>query len=198
MEKKKVLLLDVDEVICFSNFLPLINAFLGTSYFIDDFEDYYIDAVAIPKERFAEFNQFIHDKNLYENAFLLPNAIEVIQKLNEVYDVYICSSCINPFDIENSGRLFVDKFSFLIHFFPFLSADRFIFTGAKHLLKADIQIDDLLSNLHSDVKTKILFPSYHNKNVTDEELALQGVIRAGNDWREGWKNIENILLDKEI
>ena len=37
MKKKKVLLLDVDEVIVFSGFLPLINEFLHTNYKIDDF-----------------------------------------------------------------------------------------------------------------------------------------------------------------
>lgn len=194
MEKKKVLLLDVDEVICFANFVPFINEFMNTSYVIDDFEDYYIDEVAIPKEKLEAFNQFIRDRNLYENAFLLPNSVEVIRKLKEVYDVYICSSCINPFDVVSSGKIFVDKFHFLIQNLPFLEADKFIFTGAKHLLKADIQIDDRISNLKGDVETKILFPSYHNKNVSDEELKTQGVLRAGYDWREGWENIERILL----
>ena len=82
---KKVLLLDVDEVICFSGFLSYINEFLGSSYVIDDFEDYYLDEVAIPKDRFIEFNKFIANKNLYENAEILPRAVEVIKKLDEVY-----------------------------------------------------------------------------------------------------------------
>ena len=54
MEKLK-LLLDVDEVICFSCYLEFVNEFLGTRYTIDDFKTYYIDGEAIPEERMEEF-----------------------------------------------------------------------------------------------------------------------------------------------
>ena len=57
MSRKKILL-DVDEVICFSGFLDAVNEFLGTSYLIDDFTDYYIDEVAIPKDQFEDFKRF--------------------------------------------------------------------------------------------------------------------------------------------
>ena len=46
---KKSILLDVDEVVCFPGFLKAANDFLGTDYKIDDFSDYYLDSVAIPK-----------------------------------------------------------------------------------------------------------------------------------------------------
>lgn len=98
MEKKKILL-DCDEVICFSGFLEAVNDFLGTNYEIDDFTDYYIDEAAIPPERMDEFNKFINGRNMYENAYILPGAIETIKRLNEVYDIYICSSCVNPLDV---------------------------------------------------------------------------------------------------
>lgn len=194
---KKVLLLDVDEVICFTGFLPLINEFLGTHYVIDDFNAYYIDAQVIPKERFAEFNEFISKKNMYDFAALLPNAIETIKDLNEIYDIHICSSCINPLDVENSGKLFLDKYNFLVKTLPFLKPENFIFTGKKHLFKADIQIDDRIQNLVGDVKTRILFPSYHNKDISDEELIEKGIIRAGLSWQEGWQEIRKILLDEK-
>lgn len=192
---KKVLLLDVDEVICFSGFLSYINEFLGSSYVIDDFEDYYLDEVAIPKDRFIDFNKFIANKNLYENAEILPRAVEVIKKLNEVYDIYICSSCINPFDVKKSGRLFKDKYNFLYEFLPFISPEKYIFTNAKSLINADIQIDDRLDNLNSNVSQKILFPSYHNHGVSNKELLEKGVLRAGDDWRLGWDEVERILLN---
>lgn len=71
------------------------------------------------------------------------------------------------------------------------------FTSAKHLFKADIQIDDRLSNFDNDIKTKILFPSYHNRNITDEELKEKMILRAGNNWKNGWLEIENILLKEK-
>ncbi len=190
---KKILLLDFDEVICFSGYLPLVNEFLGTSYVIDDFTDYYIDEAAIPKDRMEEFKDFCKNRNLYENAFVLPNAIEVLRRLNEVVDIYICSDCLDPFDIKNSGRIYKDKFDFLIEHLPFISPKKFIFTGTKHLFKADMQIDDRLSNLDNDIETKILFPSYHNKGISEYELMEKGVIRAGLEWRTGWLEVERII-----
>ena len=192
---KKKILLDVDEVICFSGFLEVSNEFMETNYDIDYFTDYYIDEVLVPKERFDEFNKFLIGKNLYENAKLLPNAIRVIEKLNQYYDIYPCSSCINPFDLNGSGKFFKDKYDFLLKTIPFIKPQHFIFTDTKNLFKADIQIDDRIQKLESsDVKIKILFPSYHNKSISNEELKEKNIIRAGYDWREGWNNIEKILL----
>ncbi len=192
---KKRLLLDVDEVICFTGFLPLINEFMNTNYVIDDFKDYFIDEIAIPKDRFEEFNNFINKRNLYENAYVLPHAIETIKILNEVYDIYICSSCINPFDIKGSGKLFLNKYNFLLKNLPFIKPEKYIFTSVKNLFIADIQIDDRLSNLDGNIETKILFPSYHNKEITDNELKNKGIIRAGYDWKDGWREVGNILLN---
>lgn len=193
MVRKKILL-DVDEVICSSGFLSAVNEFLGTNYEIDDFTDYYIDRKAIPKEKIEEFKEFVNNRNLYENTYILPGANEVIKRLNEVYDIYICSACVNGLNVEGSGKIFMDKYNFLIKNFSFLNPEHFIFTNTKNLFKADIQIDDRLSNLDDEIEIKILFPSYHNKNVTDEELKQKGVLRAGYDWRNGWNEIEKILL----
>ena len=195
MSKKK-LLLDVDEVICSSGFLKAFNDFLGTDYGIDDFTEYYIDRKAIPKDRIEEFKDFVNNRNLYEDTYILPNATEVIKKLNEVYDIYICSACVNGLNVEGSGKIFMDKYNFLIKHFPFLNPEHFIFTNTKNLFKADIQIDDRLSNLDDAIEMKILFPSYHNRDINDAELKENGVLRAGYDWRDGWKEVENLLIKK--
>ena len=191
---KKTLLLDVDEVIVFSGFLEAINDFLGTNYVIDEFSEYYIDSVVIPSDRMDEFNEFLRNRNLYDYAPLLPNAIEVIKKLNQVYDIYILSSCVNFLDVDGSGRYFADKYNFLRKTLPFIDPGHIILTSSKHLFTADIQIDDRIDNFGSHVNLKILFPSYHNKEITDEELKEKGVIRAGFDWRDGWSNVEELFL----
>lgn len=185
--KRKTVLIDVDECICFGGFLDAVNEFLKTNYVIDDFTNYYIEKEAFQDEygELTEFQKYLKDKNLYENAYVLPNAIEVIKMLNEVYDVYILSSCINVFNKENSGRIFKDKFDFLIETVPFISPEKYIFTSSKHLFTADIIIDDRVSDLDNRSKVKILFPSYHNKNVSDTYLSKMSIIRAGNDWRNG-------------
>lgn len=191
---RKSILLDVDEVICFSGYLAAVNDFLGTNYVIDDFNEYYIDSYVIPKERFDEFNLFLRDRNMYDNPVFIPGAIESIKRLNEFYDIYICSACINPFDSDNSGRLFVDKYNFLVKYLPFLDPNNFIFTGAKHLFKGDIQIDDRLSNLINDTSVRILFPSYHNRDISDKVLNDNGVIRIGSSWKDAWDKITDYLI----
>ncbi len=197
MERKKILL-DVDEVICFPAFLPLINEFLHTDYKIDDFKCYYLEEEAIPKERFMEFTEFIKNRNLYENATIIPNAPEVIEKLSKIYDIFICSSCINPFAKEASGKLFSYKYDFLLANLPFLKPENYVFTNAKFLLQADVQIDDYLPNLEQNKSTvKILFPSYHNKDISEEILKEKHILRAGYDWQDGWVNVEKILIEQE-
>ena len=196
MEKKNVLL-DVDDVICFAGFLDYANEFMNTNYEIDDIKTYYIDDTIIPQNKIKEYNKFLNSKNIYENAHILPNAIESIKKLSEYYNIIICSACINPYDVENSGKYFKDKYDFLIKTLPFLKPESFIFTNTKNIIKADIQIDDRVSNLVNDIPIKILFPSYHNKEIADEYLSSKNIIRAGKDWRTGWQNVLDILTKKE-
>ena len=196
MEKKNVLL-DVDDVICFAGFLDYANEFMNTNYEIDDIKTYYIDDTIIPQNKIKEYNKFLNSKNIYENAHILPNAIESIKKLSEYYNIIICSACINPYDVENSGKYFKDKYDFLIKTLPFLKPESFIFTNTKNIIKADIQIDDRVSNLVNDIPIKILFPSYHNKEIADEYLSSKNIIRAGKDWRTGWQNVLDILIKEK-
>lgn len=195
---KKSILLDVDEVICFSGYLQAVNEFLGTNYVIDDFNEYYVDNVAIPKDRFDEFNLFLKGRNMYENPVFIPGAVNAIERLSKYYDIYVCSACINPFDSDNSGQLFVDKYNFLVKYLPFLDPNNFIFTGAKHLFKADIQIDDRLCNLDNEVSVKILFPAYHNGDISEDVLKDKRVIKLGNSWHNAWDEIERYLCYEYI
>lgn len=193
--EKKDLLLDIDEVFCFSGFLPAINDFLGTDYKIDDFTEYYIDEAVIPQERFEEFNKYLASINQYEKAEILPYAIESLIKINEYYNIYPCSSCINPFDKPNSGRLFYYKYNFLMQNLPFIKPENYIFTDSKFLFKAYAQMDDRLQKLNNDIPIKILFPAYHNRNITVEDVKKENIFKAGNDWRTGWLEATDILLD---
>ena len=195
--KKKDLFFVVFEVICFSGYLEAVNDFLNTNYNIDDFDCYYIDEKVIPKERFKEFNEYVSKRNLYDYTSFLPGAIETIKKLNEKYEIYICSACLNTFDLDNSGIQFKNKYDFLRKNLPFINPQKFILTSSKNMVKADIQIDDYLPNFDNDTKLKILFPSYHNKNIDDEILKEKNIIRAGYDWKTGWQEISKILLKNE-
>ena len=65
----------------------------------------------------------------------------------------------------------------------------FSLTYTSNPVVSDIKIDDKIENLvNGDIK--ILFTAYHNKNISDEELKNQGIIRA-----KDWLDIKKILLE---
>ena len=185
----KSILIDVDEVICYNGFLPLLNKFLGTNYRLDDFTTYYIDDVIGSDEKKAKFYKLLEIVDLYENVEFLPGSIETIEKLSKQYEILICSACAMFCCLEKSGKFFKDKYNFLIKHFPFLDPNKFILTGEKNIFRADVQIDDRVQNLQGDIPVKLLMTSYHNKNFSDAELKKQGIIRVNS-----WKEIEKVLL----
>jgi 5'(3')-deoxyribonucleotidase len=193
--KKKTILLDIDEVVCFSGFLQVLNKFLNANYHIDQFTTYYLEEEVLNEEQKPQFMEFLSTQNLYEVPDFLPGAIETLERLSKNFDIYVCSSCVNPEDLNSSGKIFKDKYNFLIEYLPFLDPRKYIFTSTKNIFKADIQIDDRIQNLESDIETKILFPSYHNRDITDEELKEKGIIRAGTEWRNAWEETEKILME---
>lgn len=188
MIKRKKVLIDFDDVICDSVLLNKINEFLKTDYKISDFKDYVIDAI-IPEEKKQEFYSWVVRGDFYKDAKLIKNSKEVIEKLCKKYDVYICTSCVMLCSPLTSGPLFTSKYNFLLKNFPFIDPKKFIFTGSKDMVNGDIFIDDYFHNLKSNIKTKFLFTSYHNKNFTDEELKKRGVVRV-----KDWLDIEQKLL----
>lgn len=188
---KKKILIDVDDCICENNFIDEINEFLGTKYKINDFTEFYMDYVIGSEEKKKEFYNQMKDKNLYNHARIFPNAVSVLKKLNEVYDVYICSSCVWRGIEKDSGVFFKQKFDFLVKNFPFLDPNKFIFTSAKNILKADIQIDDRHENMRGQTKMKIMFTAFHNRNIADSELKKLNIIRVNS-----WKEIGEMLLKK--
>ena len=84
-----------------------------------------------------------------------------------------------------------NKYKFLYEKLDFIEPRNFIFTADKSIVNCDIKIDDKINNIEG-AKTKLLFTAWHNKNLTDEELESQNIIRVDN-----WKEIEEILIDRE-
>ena len=70
----------------------------------------------------------------------------------------------------------------------FIPPHNYIFTADKSIINCDIKIDDKIKNIEG-AKTKLLFTAWHNKELTDEDLKLENIIRVNN-----WKEIEEILL----
>lgn len=182
---KKKIMVDMDDVITTGGFLYLVNEYLGTNYTEDDFDNYYFQD-KVPD--INDFNKFILTKNVYDYCSIIDGCYDALKKLNEVYDIYVCTSYIWRDMPNDSGHLLEQKFNFLKDNFDFIRSYRFIFASDKSIFNFDIKIDDRLDNL-SNCKTKLLFTAYHNKNISKEELNKLGIVRV-----DSWKEVEEKLL----
>lgn len=93
--------------------------------------------------------------------------------------------------MKYAGNNLKNKYNFLYDKLDFIEPKNYIFTADKSVINCDIKIDDKLNNIES-AKTKLLFTAWHNKDMSEEELVKQNVIRVNN-----WKEIEQILLSQE-
>lgn len=187
MQKKK-LMIDMDEVITGENLTPMIETFLGYSIDLSQ-TGYYIQNVL--GERKKEFFEKVFPyQNLYEKAELKEGCRDTLLKLNEQYEIYIVTAYLWPDALSSTGNILKYKFDFLIKKLPFLQPNNFIFINDKSMIHFDIKIDDRIQNLQN-TDIKLLFDSYHNKNITNEELEERSIKRVMN-----WKEIEQILLNR--
>lgn len=185
----KTLMIDMDDVMVYGRFFDLVKKFTGKNIALEDVKTYYLqDLIEQDVEKFWEE---IQDENFYENSELIEDCYEVIKELNDHYDIYIVTAYIWRHHIDISGKNLNNKYNFLREKLPFIDSKKYIFTTNKNILKFDIKIDDRPSNLEG-ASRKILFTAWHNKNLLDEELAKDNIIRANT-----WNDIKSILLEGE-
>ncbi len=179
-------MVDMDDVLTYGSFAKILEDYLGYKPDFDNIKNYYIqDILEDKKEDF--FSKF-KDLDMYEDATLLPDCYEVLKELNKHYKVYICTDYIWREIVEYAGNNLKNKYNFLYHKLDFIEPQNFIFVGDKSVVNCDIKIDDKVNNIEG-VKTKLLFTAWHNKDLTDDELKKQNIIRVNN-----WKEIASILL----
>lgn len=184
----KKLIVDMDDVLCEKGFIKMVNEFLGTNYKQEDANSYFINDL-IPDERFEEWIDFFKKRNVYDYEDLTKDVQDVMQKLNEKYELYIVTAFVFRDAPELSGPHLKDKFEYLYKNFPFIKPRQYIFINNKDLIEADIRIDDSVLKLNGKADIKLLYTAYHNLKISDEELKSKGIKRVNN-----WREIEKILL----
>jgi 5'(3')-deoxyribonucleotidase len=187
--KKEILIIDFDEVIIEKFFLYRFNEFTGKNLTENDFTKVYMQDELEPVEREKFFEYLFSRKNVYENVPLMPDAKETLEKLNQKYELYLCSDFLLKGYERQSSKLLMDKCEIYNKELPFIEPTQYIFMRNKPLIKADILIDDRLTNFSKNVKTKLLYTAYHNKNMSKAELDKLGLVRVSS-----WKEISAILL----
>ncbi len=183
----KTLMVDMDNVITDGIFKDYIERFYKTKIDLTKIKDYNYVQKATQKDS-KNFWNFVKEKNFYLEAPLLEDCYEVLEKLNEKYDIYIVTSYLWNESIDISGNNLKNKYNYLKETLPFIKPEKYIFTTNKKIMNFDIRIDDRLDNL-SNSKNKLLFTAWHNKDLPDEKLQQLGVTRVNT-----WKDIENILI----
>lgn len=186
---KRTIMIDLDDTIVEGGYLQVLNKYLGTNYTYNDVEDYFVESL-LPEDKLQDYlNYFYENENVYNYTIIKKNAVEVIRKLSEKYEIIICSAYLDKRMPEKSVVITNNKHMYLIKTFPFLDPKNFIFTSRKDLVDCDIKIDDKVSNLKGHGKLKLLMDGYHNQKFTDKELKRKNIRRV-----YSWDEIAEILL----
>lgn len=186
---RKSIMVDMDDVLTYGNFSKMVDDYLGYRPDYENHKSYFIQDLLGDKK--DDFFEKFKKMNMYENATLLPDCYDVLKKLNEKYDIYICTDYIWREIPESAGNNLRNKYNFLYEKLEFINPRNYIFVGDKSIVKCDIKIDDKINNIEGD-NMKLLFTAWHNKSISKSELDKQDIIRVNN-----WKEIEEILLNNE-
>jgi len=181
---KKRLMVDMDDVITVGTFKEQIEEFLGSKIDVKKTGYYLQNALGNRMDEFFKKG----DLDMYQDAPLMNDAYEVLEKLNEKYELYIVSAFHTPGASYQDGNHLKYKVKYLQKKLPFIKEEQMVFLNRKYLISFDIIIDDSIHNLESG-KMKLLFSSYHNLEIKEEELSSLNIIRVNS-----WKEIADILL----
>lgn len=186
----KTIMVDMDDVLTYGNFSKILNEYLGYRPDYEKIKTYYIQDILGDKK--ADFFDKFKDMNMYEEASLLDDCYDILKDLSEYYKIYICTDYIWREIIPFAGNNLKNKYNFLYEKFDFIDPKNFIFVGDKSVVNCDIKIDDKVSNIMG-ADTKLLFTAWHNKDLSDEYLDSEGIIRVNN-----WQDIRKVLLGDEV
>ncbi len=126
---------------------------------------------------------------MYKDIPIKEGVQEILPKLNEKYDLLLCTDFLIPNYEWQADKEFISKFNMLKEKFSYLNPKQFIFMRRKQLLHADIMIDDKPTNFGEHIGQKLMLTAYHNKSLNDSILKEQGITRVNS-----WYEIADILL----
>lgn len=172
---KKRIAIDMDEVIAdvYHKFLELYERDFG---YRPKKETYWGKKIySTPKAK--HIRDYLHDKGFFADLPVMKDSQEVIQELQQKYDIYLVTAAM---EFRNS---FEDKFDWVREHFPFIHWKNIVFCGDKSLIKTDYMIDDHVSNLETFEGKGLLYTSTHNIHETR--------FTRVNDWQEVRAFFEN-------
>ncbi len=158
------ILIDMDDVIADAEqrFTEWYERDFGIHYTKDDIKGTKLHLI-VPEEHRKTVKAYPHHKDFFKDLPVIENSREVVEQLNNRFDVYIASAAMEfPYSLPH-------KYEWLDKNFPFIHWKRRIFCGDKSVLKGDILIDDHDFNLSVFNGRAIMFTAAHNANDTKYE-----------------------------
>src|SRR6476619_5824419 len=158
------IMIDMDDVIAdaIGRFLEWYERDTGVHYTRADLYGTKLHLM-VPEDHRRLVKQYPHQQGFFKDLPVIENSVEVIEELNNRFDVYVASAAM---EFHNSLQ---DKNEWLDRHFPFIHWKRRIFCGDKSVLKGDILIDDHDFNLSVFDGRAIMFTSSHNVKETKYE-----------------------------
>jgi 5'-nucleotidase len=156
---KRKLALDCDGVLCdfVGPYLKGYNELMNTSFTPEDITEW--NFFKLLNMNFDDVNKVVCQKHfVYSMPMLRPDLPELIKDLQEVFDVYVVTA---PWDSSPFWEF--ERKEWLSDFLN-IPKNKVVSTHSKHLIQADIFVDDAPKNfIDSLATTKMLFDSPYNQ-----------------------------------
>jgi 5'(3')-deoxyribonucleotidase len=161
----KRIAIDMDDVMADTTFkiIQYINERISSDYTYDGLMTANDHVKKAFYESYIANNDFLWEPGFFEDIPVKPDAVEVIQALQEKYEVFIVSAAT---EFPNSMK---EKLNWISKYFPFIGWQHTVFCGHKHMILADYLIDDHEKNLKTFTGTPLLFTAPHNLHIHDYE-----------------------------
>ena len=196
---RKKLIIDFDDTMVVGNFLKIANEIFKENKKIEDLQSYYVeDNFDVTDSQKDEFYNELVKRDLYESAEKINDAYEILKNLSNEVEIIIFSACVLKGQVAKSGRMFLNKYEYILKNFDFIDPNNIVLGGNKSIISGEYFLDDKLENLECcNAKSKLLFTAYHNKNIPTEELLRKGILRI-NNYSELSDFITNKIADEKI
>jgi 5'(3')-deoxyribonucleotidase/uncharacterized protein with PQ loop repeat len=169
---------DMDEVIAdsFSKHLRHYNEQTGESLTHEIVKQNGLKPM-IPDQHKETYNRVPFADNFFGDLGVIDGSRDALEKLSQHHDVFITSAAM---DVPTS---FDAKYKWLEQHFPFIPPSRIVFCGDKHIINADVLIDDRSRHFKKFRGIGILFTAPHN--------AKEAAPLRANDWSEVLQILSN-------
>lgn len=170
---KKRIAIDMDDVMAAAGkkILFTYNTINGTDFKDHHFtgKDYYD---VLDEKHYHIIREEIFKPGFFRNMEVIADAVEVIKKLQDKYEIFIVSAAT---EFPNSLK---EKIEWLEEHFPFITWKNIVLCGDKSIISADYLIDDHEKNLRTFKGKTLMFDAIHNQKV------------MGYERFKSWKEIE--------